>query len=170
MGNEIQTRNISNKKVAVIGAGPAGLACSIELRKAGADVTVFEKEEKCGGILEYGIPDFRLSRDILVSLTEKLKDLDITFKYNIEFGKDLTIDELKSQGYEYIFLGMGAQKQSTYWLTDEKTTSIYQADEFLKTYNTNGKIDNLGITVVIGGGNVAFDSARAAIRMGAIKN
>ena len=164
---EIETKNISNKKVAIIGAGPAGLACAIELRKAGCTVTVFEKEDKCGGLLEYGIPDFRLAREILTNLIVKLEKLGIEFKNNMELGKNIAIEDLKKQRYEYIFLGMGAQKQSTYWLTDEKTNSIYKSDDFLKTYNTNGKIDNLGITVVIGGGNVAFDSARAAIRMGA---
>ena len=164
---EIEVKNTSNKKVAVIGAGPAGLACSIELRKAGCAVTVFEKEDKYGGLLEYGIPDFRLSRNILSNLIEKLEKIGIEFKNNMELGKDISLDELKAQGFEYVFLGMGAQKQSTYWLTDEKTTSIYKSDEFLKYYNTGKKIDNLGITVVIGGGNVAFDSARSALRMGA---
>ena len=164
---EIETKNISNKKVAIIGAGPSGLACAIELRKVGCDVTVFEKEDKCGGLLEYGIPDFRLSRNTLSNVIVKLKNLGIKFKNNVELGKNITIEDLRKQEYKYIFLGIGAQKQSTYWLTDERTTSIYQSDDFLKIYNINGKIDNLGITVVIGGGNVAFDSARAAIRMGA---
>lgn len=164
---EIEIKKTSNKKVAIIGAGPAGLACGIELRKAGCSVTVFEKEDKCGGLLEYGIPDFRLSRNILSNLIEKLKRMGIEFKNNMELGKNISIDELKQQGYKYIFLGMGAQKQSTYWLTDDKTSNIYKSDEFLKYYNTGKKINNLGITVVIGGGNVAFDSARSALRMGA---
>lgn len=162
-----EIKNITNKKVAIIGAGPAGMACAIELRKVGCNVTIFEKEEKFGGILEYGIPDFRLERNTITNLIEKLKALGINFKNNSEFGKDITINELKAEGYEAIFLGLGAQKQSTYWLTDKETTSIYKSDEFLKSYSNGKKIDNLGTTIVIGGGNVAFDSARAALRMGA---
>lgn len=156
-----------NKKVAIIGSGPAGIACGIELRKAGADVTIFEKEAKCGGILEYGIPDFRLSKDILTSLIDKLKDIGIDIQNNMELGRNLSLEGLKQKGYEAIFLGMGAQKQSSYKLTDEETKNIFKSDEFLKLYNTGKKIGNLGVVIVIGGGNVAFDSARTAIRMGA---
>lgn len=164
---EDNVENKFNKKVAIIGAGPAGLACAIELRKQGADVTVFEREEKIGGILEYGIPDFRLSKDILSNLYTKLQKIGIKIKFNTQFGKDVTIESLKEQGYDNIFLGIGAQKQSTYKLTEEPTESIYKSDEFLKAYNTGKEFKTLGKVVVIGGGDVAFDSARAAIRMGA---
>lgn len=160
-------KNIANKKVAIIGSGPAGMACAIELRKAGCDVTIFEKEEKFGGILEYGIPDFRLGRNTIINLIEELKAFDINFKNKCELGKDITINELKAQGYKEIFFGLGAQKQSTYWLTDESVKSIYKSDDFLKSYSNGEKIENLGTVIVIGGGNVAFDSARAALRMGA---
>ncbi len=159
--------NISNKKVAIIGSGPAGLACAIELRKSGADVTIFEKEQKCGGILEYGIPDFRLKKNIVKNLIDRVKSLGINIETSVEFGKDMTIESLREQGYEDIFLGIGAQRQSTYKLTDVQTENIFKSDDFLKKYNTGDKLENLGITVVIGGGNVAFDSARTAIRLGA---
>lgn len=162
-----KVENVENKKVAVIGAGPAGIACAVDLRKSGVDVTVFEREQKCGGILEYGIPDFRLSKNVVENVIERVKALGIDIKTGVEFGKDITIKSLKEQGYEAIFLGIGAQKQSTYKLTDEETTNIFKSDDFLKKYNIGEKIENLGITVVIGGGNVAFDSARTAIRMGA---
>jgi len=117
--------------------------------------------------LEYGIPDFRLSKNVVENVIERVKALGIDIKTGVEFGKDITIKSLKEQGYESIFLGIGAQKQSTYKLTDEETTNIFKSDDFLKKYNIGEKIENLGITVVIGGGNVAFDSARTAIRMGA---
>ena len=164
---DMKCKNISNKKIAIIGAGPAGLACSIELRKAGADVTIFEKEEMCGGILEYGIPDFRLSKNTIENLIDKVQALGVKIKTGVELGKDIDIKTLKEQGYEYIFLGMGAEKQTTYTLTNEQVYGIFKSDEFLKAYNTGKQIKNLGTTVVIGGGNVAFDSARTALRMGA---
>lgn len=160
-------QNIKKGKVAVIGAGPAGIACAVELRKAGIDVTIFEKEDKCGGILEYGIPDFRLQKNIVESLIERVKELGINIITNVELGKDITIESLKEQCYEDIFIGIGAQKQSTYKLADKDTSDIYKSDDFLKRYSTGDTIKDLGTTVVIGGGNVAFDSARTAIRMGA---
>lgn len=162
-----ELKPLTNRKVAVIGSGPAGIACAIELRKAGINVTIFEKEDTCGGILEYGIPDFRLSKNIVVKLINKIKSLGINIKTGVEFGKDISIESLKKEGYESIFLGFGAQKQSIYKLTDDKTSSIYKSDEFLKIYNRGNKVKKLGTTIIIGGGNVAIDSARTAIRMGA---
>lgn len=164
---EPKVEPLKNRKVAVIGAGPAGLACAVELRKAGINVTIFEKEEKCGGILEYGIPDFRLQKNIVENLINRVMSLGINIKTCVEFGKDISVESLKKEGYEDIFLGIGAQKLGTYKLTDRETQDILKSDELLKKYNTGDRIKNLGITVVIGGGNVAFDSARAAIRMGA---
>lgn len=164
---EIKCKKSLNKKVAVIGAGPAGLACSIELKKAGADVTIFEKEDKCGGILEYGIPDFRLSKDTIKNLIDKVQALGVKIKTGVEFGKDIDIKSLRKEGYEYIFLGMGAENQTKYSLTKEQAHGVFKSDEFLKKYNIGKHIENLGVTVVIGGGNVAFDSARTALRMGA---
>ena len=157
----------TNKKVAVIGAGPAGIACSIALRKAGADVTIFEKEDKDGGILEYGIPDFRLSKEMVTNIVKRISNLGIKIENNKELGKDITINSLKNDGFDNIFLGIGAQRQTTYKLIEEPAKTILTSEELLKNYNEKGKIENLGITVVIGGGNVALDSARAAIRMGA---
>jgi len=164
-----KTKNLSNKKVSIIGSGPAGIACAVELKKAGADVTIFEKENKCGGILEYGIPDFRLPKDTLKNLIQKVLSLGIDIKTGIEFGKDFNLEDLKDQGYNNIFLAMGAQKQNKYFLANEEAENIYNSDEFLKKYNYKEPLQNLGIVVVIGGGNVAFDSARAAIRKGAKK-
>jgi len=164
---EPNVKSEQNRKVAIIGAGPAGIACAVELRKAGINVTIFEKDAKAGGILEYGIPDFRLEKSIVENIIDKVKQLEINIETGVELGKDITLETLKEQGYENIFLGIGAQKQSTYKLTDEETQDIFRSDDFLKKYNTGEKLKDLGITVVIGGGNVAFDSARTAIRMGA---
>lgn len=164
---EIPLSNSSNKKVAIIGAGPAGLACAIELRKSGAEVTIFEKDAKCGGILEYGIPDFRLSKDIIEKLLEKLKKIGIKFVTNTKLGKDIGIEVLKDEGYDDIVLAMGAQVQSTYNLTNNNIQGIYKSDDFLKHYNIGQPIKDLGVTVIIGGGNVALDSARVAAKMGA---
>lgn len=159
----------SYKKFAVIGSGPAGLSCAIYLRKAGSKVTVFEKEDECGGILRYGIPDFRLPKNTINDLINRIKKMGINFETGVEFGKDITIEGLKKQGYESIFLGLGAQQQIKYRISNADTKNIYTSSQFLKNYNCNKNIKNLGITVVIGGGNVAIDSARVAQRMGATK-
>ena len=163
----IPIKDKNNINVAIIGSGPAGLSCAYELLKEGFNVTIFEKESKPGGLLEYGIPDFRLPREKIKKVIKDLKDIGLKIELNREFGKDFTIEDLKKQKFNYIFLAMGAAVSNTYKLTDEKCSTVYKAGEFLKVYNTGGTIKNLGDVIVIGGGNVAFDSARAAIRMGA---
>ena len=138
----------------------------MELAKKGYKVTIFEKEEKIGGLLTYGIPGFRLPRNITENLTNRVKSLGIEIKTNIEFGKDVTLDELKKE-YKAVFLGIGADIPSTYKLTDKECKNIYKSNYILKEYNAKRIVENLGDVIVIGGGNVATDSARAAIRMGA---
>ena len=165
---DYKIRESINKKVAIIGAGPAGIACASELAKAGIkNITIFEKEEKCGGILVYGIPDFRLSKNLVENVIKKIKKLGINIKNNVTFGKDITIENLKEQGYEIIFIALGATKTSTYKLTEENVSNVYKYDDFLKLYNTGKPVKKLGKCVVIGGGNVALDSARVAKRTGA---
>ena len=160
-------KNESNgKKVAVIGSGPAGLACTIELLKEGFSVDVYEKDEIPGGILVYGIPDFRLSKSIIEELINKIKNLGANFITEKELGKDILLENL-SKEYDAVFLGIGATKSTTYTLSEEPINGVYKSDEFLKAYNEKKYIDNLGKVVVIGGGNVAMDSARAAVKMGA---
>lgn len=153
-------------KVAIIGAGPAGLSCSYELAKRGIKSVIFEKEEVLGGILNYGIPDFRLDKKIIDRIIDILKDLGVEFKLGQELGKNISIKELKEQ-YDFVFVGIGAELSSCYNLTDEKNDSIYNSDTFLRAYNFKQYLKNLGKVVVIGGGNVAMDSARVALRMGA---
>lgn len=163
--NEIEKRN--NIKIATIGSGPAGIECAVELAKKGFDVTIFEKEEEIGGLLTYGIPGFRLPRDITQNLTKRIKSLGIHIQTNIELGKELTIKKLKKQGYKAIFIAIGAENASIYTLTNKECNNIYKSDYILKEYNAKRIVKDLGNVVIIGGGNVATDSARAAIRMGA---
>lgn len=158
----------NNKKVAIIGSGPASISCAMELAKNKIKSTIFEKDELLGGILRYGIPDFRLNKDILEHIIQNAKDMGIEMKTNIEFGKDVNLKELQNE-YDAVFLGIGAETPSTYKLADEEYPSIYKSDYFLKRYNEGKCIENLGTTVVIGGGNVAMDCSRTAVKMGAKK-
>ena len=163
---KIEKKESNGKKVAIVGAGPAGLACSIELLKEGFSVDIYEKDKLPGGILVYGIPDFRLAKSIVEDLINKIKNLGANFITEKELGKDILLEEL-SKEYDAVFLGIGATKSTTYSLSEDEINGVYKSDEFLKTYNENQFINNLGKVVVIGGGNVAMDSARAAVKMGA---
>lgn len=154
------------KRVAIIGSGPAGMECSIELLKNGYDVTIFEKDKMPGGILWYGIPDFRLPKQIVKNIIQKIENRGATIKTGIEFGKDITIESLKKD-FDAIFLAIGATSSMTYELANEKLENVYQSDIFLKAYNEDRFLKNLGKVVVIGGGNVAMDVSRVATKMGA---
>ena len=125
-----------------------------------------KKNQTYGGLLTYGIPGFRLPRDITKNLTNRIKDLGIEIKTNMELGKEITIKNLKKQ-YQAIFIGIGASISSIYSLTDKQCSNIYISDYILRKYNEKKSIENLGNVIIIGGGNVATDSARAALRMGA---
>ena len=155
-----------NKKVAIIGGGPAGLECAFELLLAGCDVTIYEKEKKLGGILTYGIPDFRLDKKIVEEIVDTIKNLGANIYTEVELGKDIHLQDLQKQ-YDAIFIGIGATKSVEYPLYEEKLSTIYKSDEFLKTYAEGKRIDNLGKVVIVGGGNVAMDCSRVAIRLGA---
>lgn len=163
---KIEKKESNGKKVAIIGSGPAGLACCIELLKEGFFVDIYEKEKIPGGILVYGIPDFRLSKSIVEDLINKIKKLGANFITEKELGNDIQLEEL-SKKYDAVFLGIGATKSTTYSLSENIIKGVYKSDEFLKAYNEKQFIDNLGKVVVIGGGNVAMDSARVAVKMGA---
>ena len=165
---KVKIREKNDKTVAIVGSGPAGLQCAFELLKEGFSVDIYEKEKIPGGILIYGIPDFRLSKNLVNDVIEKLTKLGANFVLEKELGKDYSLMDLKEK-YDFVFLGIGAAKSSKYSLTDEKVNMIYDSDYFLKKYHDNEFIEDLGTVVVIGGGNVAMDSARTAIRMGAKK-
>lgn len=167
--NKIITENIEVKenkkeKIAVVGAGPAGIECAYELRKNGYQVVVFEKEKVLGGILEYGIPDFRLNKTYVMNIIEQLKNMGVQFETEKELGKNLHLSDLTKE-FDAVFLGIGAESPSKYDLGDFE--NIYDSDYFLKAYNSGNYLKDLGDVVVIGGGNVAMDSSRAAKRMGA---
>ena len=170
--NNYETEIVKNekigKKVAIIGAGPAGFACANELLKNGYNVDIYEKDSAPGGILVYGIPDFRLSKELVKNVVNKLECLGAKFICNNELGKDFELAEL-SEKYDFVFLGIGATKSTTYSLSENELENVYNSEEFLRAYNENKFIKNLGTVIVIGGGNVAMDSARAAVKMGAEK-
>ena len=163
---KIEKKELNGKNVAIVGSGPAGLSCAIELLKEGFSVDIYEKDKLPGGILVYGIPDFRLSKSIVEDLINKIKSLGANFITEKELGKDFSLEEL-TQNYDAVFLGIGAAKSTTYSLSENEINGVYKSDEFLKAYNEKKFINNLGKVVVIGGGNVAMDSARAAVKMGA---
>ena len=152
------------EKVAIVGSGPAGLACAYDLVRAGYGVTVFEAAPKAGGILRYGIPEFRLPKDILDHEINYLKELGIEIKRNSPVTK---LNSLYTDGYQAIFLGMGAWKSQQMGIPGEDAGGVLQALDFLKQVNAGVKIDLGRKVAVIGGGNAAVDAARVAVRLGA---
>lgn len=160
----VKIEDNKDKKVAIIGSGPAGLECALELRKKGIIVDVFEKDSNVGGLLEYEIPDFRLDKSLIRKIIDDLKDLGINFHTNKTLGKDFHIESLKEE-YDAIFIGIGAEKSNNYDLGS--MNKVYNSSEFLRAYYSKEYIDNLGDTIIIGGGNVAMDCSRAALKMGA---
>lgn len=154
-------------KVAIVGAGPAGLACALDLVKKGYPVTVFEAEEKAGGMMRWGIPEYRLPREILDYDINRILSLPIELKTGVKLGKDFTLTNLKTQGYKAVFLGLGAPKSRYINIPGADLKGIYGALDFLRDVNS-GKRPKLGNKVVIiGGGNVAIDAAMCAKRLGA---
>lgn len=163
-------------KVAVIGAGPAGLTCAGDLAKLGYDVTVFEAFHEPGGVLIYGIPQFRLPKEIVKKEIEKLKRLGVKIMTNMVIGKVLSIDELKNEmGFEAIFISSGAGLPSFMGIEGEGLVGVFSANEFLTRINLmkaykddyDTPIKHFNSVAVIGGGNVAMDAARCAKRLGA---
>ena len=152
-------------KMAIIGSGPAGLSCAYYLRTRGYDVTVFEKDEKRGGMLVHGIPNFRLEKEILEAEIAVLDEMGVEFKCGVEVGKDVTIEELRKQGYKAFYLAIGLQGGRKPGVPGEDSAGVLSGVEFLR----NVSIDNTkkldGDVVVIGGGNVAVDVARTAYRL-----
>ena len=165
---KINQKEKNGKKVAIVGSGPAGIECAIELLKNGYAVTIFEKDKIPGGILRYGIPDFRLGKEIVEDIIHRIETMGAVIKTEMEWGKDFTIQSLKEE-FDAVFLAIGATKSMMYSLADEELKGVYESDVFLKAYNENQFLTGLGNVVVIGGGNVAMDASRVAIRMGAKK-
>ena len=157
----------SDKKVAVIGAGPAGLSCAYFLAKDNYRVTVFDKNEQPGGMLRYGIPNFRLEKNVLDAEIDVLKEMGVIFRCGVEVGKDVTIQQLREQGFDAFFLGVGAQKSSSLGIPGEDLKGVWGGIDFLREVNAGSKPEIGKKVVVVGGGNVAMDVARTAVRLGA---
>ena len=162
-------------KVAVIGAGPSGLTCAGDLAKMGYQVTIFEAFHTAGGVLMYGIPEFRLPKSIVQKEIKKLKDLGVEIMQDMVIGKILSVDEIMDMGYEAVFIGSGAGLPRFMGIEGESLIGVCSANEYLTRINLmKGYLDEYDTPViksksvaVVGGGNVAMDAARSALRMGA---
>jgi len=151
-------------KIAVVGAGPAGLTAAHHLSLNGYKVTIFESESKVGGMLVSAIPEFRLPKEVLENEINQLLDNDISIKYNTTFSKDFSIDDLFKDDFKAVFIATGAHKSRKLFLENEDSKGVISSLEFLKSFNLNGKNLAHSKVIVIGGGNSAIDSARVAIR------
>lgn len=164
-------------KVAIVGSGPSGLTCAGDLAKLGYSVTIFEALHTAGGVLVYGIPEFRLPKSIVAKEVDTLKAMGVEILTNMIIGKTLTIDELFEMGYEAVFIGSGAGLPSFMGIPGESLKGVYSANEFLtrsnlmKAYRNDSDTPIMkgGNVAVVGGGNVAMDAARTALRLGAEK-
>ena len=164
-------------RVAVVGSGPSGLTCAGDLAKKGYEVTVYEALHTAGGVLVYGIPEFRLPKAIVAKEVDTLEKLGVKVETNVVIGKTLTVDELFDMGYEAVFIGSGAGLPNFMGIPGESYKGVYSANEFLtrsnlmKAYldNPETPIMKGGKVAVVGGGNVAMDAARTALRLGAEK-
>ena len=162
-------------KVAVIGAGPAGLTCAGDLAKLGYEVTIFEAFHKAGGVLVYGIPEFRLPKDIVQKEVDNLTKLGVKVETNMVIGRVLSVDEIMEMGFKAVFIGSGAGLPSFMGIEGEALVGVYSANEYLTRANLmKAYLDDYDTPViksknvaVVGGGNVAMDAARTALRLGA---
>lgn len=153
-----------NEKIAVIGAGPAGMSAAFYLQKQGYPVTVFERQKSPGGMLVYGIPSFRLEKEVIDAEIEVLREMGVEFKCGVEVGKDITIQQLRDQGYKAFYVAIGAQGGRKTGVPGEDAEGVVTGVEFLNRVNQEGALTLSGKTVVVGGGNVAIDVARTALR------
>ena len=173
----IEKPESNGHKVAVVGSGPSGLTCAGDLAKKGYEVTVFEALHRAGGVLVYGIPEFRLPKRIVAKEIDALKKLGVDVQTNVVIGKTLTIEELFEMGYEAVFVGSGAGLPNFMNVPGESYKGVYSANEFLTRSNLMKAYENDPVTpimkggkvAVVGGGNVAMDAARTALRLGADK-
>ena len=164
----------SGKKIAVVGSGCAGITAAADLRKAGHEVVVFEALHKLGGVLRYGIPPFRLPRTVLDREIETLKSIGVKFETNVIVGKSITINQLKEDGFDAIFICSGAGLPKMMGIPGENLNGVFSANEFLTRVNLMGANKTETPTplrvgkkaAIIGGGNVAMDAARTAVRVG----
>ena len=173
----VGAKELNGKKVAVIGSGPAGLTCAGDLAKLGYDVTIFEALHEAGGVLVYGIPEFRLPKDAVVKKEiENVKSLGVKIETNVVIGKSTTVDELlKDEGFDAVFIGSGAGLPKFMGIPGEQANGVFSANEYLTRSNlmkafkedSDTPIMHAKKVAVVGGGNVAMDAARTALRLGA---
>jgi len=154
-------------RIAVVGAGPAGLSCAFYLAVDGYKVTVFEKQKDLGGMLTLGIPSFRLGKDVVNAEIDILRDLGVVFTTGVEVGKDISLKDLRSQGFEAFYLAVGAQLGRKLGIEGEDAQGVVTGVDFLRNVNLGLDVTLEGKVIVIGGGNVAIDVARTAVRSGA---
>lgn len=174
-GEKIRKPEPNGHRVAVVGSGPAGLTCAGDLAKRGYDVTVFEALHTPGGVLVYGIPEFRLPKSIVANEIDGLKTLGVTFETNTVIGRTVSIDELMEDGFEAVFIGTGAGLPRFMGIPGENLNGVYSANEFLTRINlmkayrdgADTPVMRARNVAVVGGGNVAMDAARCAKRLGA---
>jgi formate dehydrogenase major subunit len=157
----------NGKKVAVVGAGPAGLSCSFYLALKGYSVHMLESLPEAGGMLRYGIPEYRLPKEVLDLEVNQILDLGVTLSTNVELGRDFTVASLKHEGFDAIFLGLGAWESSRMRVQNEEAPGVLAGIEFLKQFGLHRHPDLHGKVCVVGGGNTAIDCARTALRLGA---
>ena len=155
------------EKIAVIGAGPAGMSCAYYLANKGYPVTVFDRNPVPGGMLTLGIPSFRLEKDVLNAEIDVLREMGVEFRCGVEVGKDVTIEQLRAQGYKGFYVAIGAQKSAKLRIPGEELAGVYGGVDFLRAVNLSQETNIGKRCAVIGGGNVAMDVCRSAVRLGA---
>ncbi len=166
--NKLPLRKLTDEKrkekIAVVGSGPAGLSCAYQLARRGYNITIFEKLEKAGGMLRYGIPYFRLPENVLDAEIDRIRDLGVEFVFNSPVGKDLTLERLKKE-FDAVFIGIGAYNNIALNINESNLSNVFSGIEFLKRVNS-GEMPDLGPhVIVIGGGDSAMDCARTALRL-----
>ena len=158
-----------DEKIAIIGGGPAGLSCAFYLAEKGYKPTIFEKNERAGGMLVYGIPSFKLEKDVVQAEIDVIKEMGVTIKTGVEVGRDITLDELRAQGYKAFYIAIGCQGGRKAGIPGEDAKGVATAVELLREAGAKEAYPIEGDVVVIGGGNVAIDVARTSSRCGASK-
>ncbi len=161
------TRGRFLEKIAIVGAGPAGLTCAFYLANMGYNPVVFEKSLKPGGMMTYGIPSYKLEKDVVAAEIDVLRETGVEIRCGVEVGKDVTLDELREQGFAGFYLAIGCQGGRKAGVPGEDARGVTNAVDFLRTALENPEHEVTGSTVVIGGGNVAIDAARVSVRCGA---
>ncbi|MBA3027964.1 MAG: FAD-dependent oxidoreductase [Desulfobacteraceae bacterium] len=161
-----EQKSLRDEKVAIVGSGPAGLTCAYFLAKEGYQVTVFEKQAILGGMLTLGIPAYRLPRHVVEAEIQIIRNMGVTFRTGVEIGKDFTVGQLRKQDFAAFFIGIGAQACKSLGIEGEDLEGVYPGVDFLLKVNTGHKVKLGDRVAVIGGGNVAMDSVRTALRLG----